>query len=223
MSKVTLTDKTYKILKNFSTINSSILVRKGNVLKTISVGENAVAEYQGSEDFPQTFAIYDLPQFLSGLSLFEQPTLEFDNDSYVTIAGSNGRSARYYFSNPEITLKSAPEKEINFPDTDIEFAITADEIQALQKASLVYNLPDLSITSDGSTSIILNLCDKEDATCNVYSQTINGQSTGNFQLFMKVENIRLFPGDYTVKVSSKLITEWKHQTHHLKYYIALEP
>lgn len=221
MSQVIISQKTMAVLKNFATINSSILIREGNTLKTISVGENAIAQYTCEETFPQTFGIYELNQFLSGLSLFDNPTLEFDNDSYVTIK-SKGRSARYYFSNPEITLKAAPDKEIKFPGSDMEFTITQEDISALQKAWNVYEIPDLKFHSVGG-SVVLSLVDKENQTSNVFSLELPGDNTGEYEMFMKMENIRLFPGDYNVKISSKMITEWKHTTLDLVYYIALEP
>ena len=93
MNKVILSEQTLQVLKNYSTINSSILIREGNQLKTISVGENALAQYSCEESFPQTFGIYDLNQFLAGLTLFQNPVLEFDNDNYVTIR-SRGRSTK---------------------------------------------------------------------------------------------------------------------------------
>lgn len=221
MNNVILSTKTLNVLKNFATINGSILIRQGNVLKTISVGENSIAQYKCEETFPQTFGIYDLNQFLSGLSLFDNPVLEFANTEYVTIKG-RGRSARYYFSNPEITLKAAPEKEVKFPGADMQFNISQEDITSLKKASDVYSIPDLKFNSVGGT-VILSLCDKENETSNVYSQELVGDNTGEYELFMKMENIRLFPGEYTVKISSKLITEWKHTHIDLTYYIALEP
>ncbi|CAF34186.1 sliding clamp DNA polymerase accessory protein [Synechococcus phage S-PM2] len=221
MSKVILSNQTLQVLKNYSTINSSILIREGNVLKTISVGENAIAQYTCVETFPRTFGIYDLNQFLSGLSLFENPTLEFDNDNYVTIRG-RGRSAKYYFSDPEITLKSAPEKNVRFPGADIEFNLTQEDLLGIQKAAAVYNLPDLVFCSS-SEGIFLNLRDKENDTSNDYSQQVVGDSTGEYELTIKIENIRLLPGDYSVKVSKALISEWKHNNLDLTYYIALEP
>lgn len=222
MSKVILSKQTREILKNFCTINSSILIREGSVLKTISVGQNAIAEYRCEESFPQTFGIYDLNQFLSGLSLFDDATLDFDNQNYVTIRG-NGRSVKYYFSNPEITLQSAPDKSVQFPDTDFSFNLKYDDLQSLHKASAVYNLPDLAFRASSEGTINLDLCDKENDTGNVYSQTVTGESVGDFEMYMKVENIRLHQGNYNVKVSDKLITEWQHQSIDLKYYIALEP
>lgn len=222
MSTVILSKQTRDILKNFCTINSSILIREGTVLKTISVGQNAIAEYKSEETFPQTFGIYDLNQFLAGLSLFEDATLQFDNANYVTIRGG-GRSAKYYFSSPEITLNSAPETNVKFPGADFSFTLKYEDLVALQKASAVYGLPDLAFRASSDGTINLDLCDKENDTGNVYSQTVTGESTGDFEMYMKVENIRLHPGNYSVKISSKLITEWQHQSIDLKYYIALEP
>lgn len=222
MSTVILSKQTRDILKNFCTINSSILIREGTVLKTISVGQNAVAEYKSEETFPQTFGIYDLNQFLAGLSLFDDAALQFDNETYVTIRG-NGRSAKYYFSNPEITLNSAPETSVKFPGSDFSFILKYEDLIALQKASAVYDLPDLAFRASSDGTINLDLCDKENDTGNVYSQTVSGESTGDFDLSMKVENLRLHPGNYKVNVTSQGITEWIHQSIELKYYIALEP
>lgn len=221
MSNVTISPQTMMVLKNFSTINGSILIREGNQLKTISVGENAVAQYTCVETFPQTFGIYDLNQFLAGLSLFDNAVLDFDNTEYVTIRGG-GRSAKYYFSNPEITLKAAPEKDIKFPGADMQFTISQEDITALHKASAVYSIADLKFHSVGG-SVVLSLVDKENETSNVFSLELPGDNTGEYEFFMKMENIRLLPGNYRVKISKHLITEWKHTSLDLTYYIALEP
>ena len=223
MSKVILSKKTLDVLKNFSTINSSIVFRKGSTVRTISNAENILAKFTGEEVFPTDFAIYDLGQFLSGISLFSDPLLEFDNESFVNIRGGR-QSARYYFSDPEITLKSAPEKNVRFPGADLQFNLTGEELIQLQKASAVYGLPDLTFQSEeGLDTIKLILRDKENDTSNTYDLTVAGCSTGTYSLDIKIENIRLLPGDYTVKVSSHLISEWKNSNLDLTYYVGLEP
>ena len=223
MSKVILSKKTLDVLKNFSTINSSIVFRKGSTVRTISNAENILAKFTGEEVFPADFAIYDLSQFLSGISLFSDPQLEFDNESFVNIRGGR-QSARYYFSDPEITLKSAPEKNVKFPGADLQFNLTGEDLIALQKASAVYSLPDLTFQSEeGSNEIKLILRDKENDTSNTYDLTVAGCTTGTYSLDVKIENIRLLPGDYNVKVSKHLISEWTNQNVDLTYYIALEP
>ena len=223
MSKVILSKKTLDVLKNFSTINSSIVFRKGSTVRTISNAENILAKFTGEEIFPVDFAIYDLSQFLSGISLFNDPQLEFTSGDFVSIRGGR-QSAKYYFSDPEITLKSAPEKNVKFPGADLQFSLTGDDLIALQKASAVYSLPDLTFQSEeGVNEIKLILRDKENDTSNTYDLTVAGCCTGSYSLDVKIENIRLLPGDYTVKVSQHLISEWTNQNADLTYYIALEP
>ena len=207
MSKVTLSRNTLDVLKNYATINSSIVFKQGSTLRTISNAENILSQFTSEEIFPVDFAIYDLSQFLSGISLFDNPQLDFSNDDFVRIAGAR-RSVKYYFSDPEITLKSAPEKNVN--------------LIALQKASAVYSLPDMSFQSkDGKVRLVLS--DKENDTSNTYKQDIVGECTGDYSLDVKIENLRLLPGDYNVKVSKGLISEWNNTTLDLTYYIALEP
>jgi len=72
-----LSDNTLNVLKNFAGINNSILVKEGNKLRTISVAKNILAEANITEEFPRDVAIYDLNQFLNGLSLHADPDLDF--------------------------------------------------------------------------------------------------------------------------------------------------
>ncbi len=223
MSKVILSKKTLDVLKNFSTINSSIVFRKGSTVRTISNAENILAKFTGEEVFPTDFAIYDLSQFLSGISLFNDPQLEFTSNDFVSIRGGR-TSAKYYFSDPEITLKSAPEKNVKFPGADLQFNLTGEELIQLQKASAVYGLPDLTFQSEeGLDTIKLILRDKENDTSNTYDLTVAGTSTGTYSLDVKIDNIRVLPGDYSIKVSQALISEWNNTNVDLTYYIALEP
>ena len=223
MSKVILSKKTLDVLKNFSTINSSIVFRKGSTVRTISNAENILAKFTGEEIFPVDFAIYDLSQFLSGISLFNDPQLEFTSSDFVSIRGGR-QSAKYYFSDPEITLKSAPEKNVKFPGADIQFNLTGEDLIALQKASAVYSLPDLTFQSEeGLDTIKLILRDKENDTSNTYDLSVAGNCTGTFSLDVKIDNIRVLPGDYSIKVSKALISEWTNQNVDLTYYVALEP
>ena len=228
MSKVTLSKKTLDVLKNFSTINSSIVFRQGSTVRTISNAENILAKFTGEEVFPTDFAIYDLSQFLMGISLFNDPQLEFTSKDFVNIKGGR-QCAKYYFSDPEITLKSAPEKNVKFPGSDIQFTLTGEELMNIQKASAIYSLPDLTFYSEeGSNTIRLILRDKENDTSNTYDLSVEGTTTGTFSLDLKIENIRVLnspsnPIDYVIKVSQHLISEWTSQDADLKYYIALEP
>lgn len=220
MSTVALSQTTLNILKNFATINNGIIIKKGNTLRTISNAENILATANVGESFPQTFAIYDLNQFLAGLSLFDTPSLVFDNADYVTIKDGRSR-VKYYFSDPEITLRTTPDKTVKYPGSDIQFILSASDISSILKAQGIYKLPDLNISTD--EEIVLSVRDNEIDTSNTYDIIVAGTFEGKHSLNLKVENIRLLQGDYQVGVSKHQITEWKNTAIDLTYHIALEP
>ena len=137
-----LSENTITILKNFSGINQSILVKKGNKLRTISIAKNILSEAEISENFPRDFAIYDLNQFLNGLSLHQDPDLDFSEDSYITIRDGK-RRVKYFYSDPNVIV-SPPEKQINLPSKDVSFQLENGITERLVKAASVYQLPDIS-------------------------------------------------------------------------------
>ena len=220
-NKVNLTGDTVNILRNYCHINSSIVFRKGNVIRTISNAENILAKYTSDESFPTDFAIYDLPQFLSGLALFDNPELDFSSENYVRI-NSGRQSVKYYYSDPEITLKSAPERNVKFPGGDITFELKFEDLKKINRAAAVYHLPDLNVTTtNGKIELILH--DKDNDTSNTFRIDVEGTFEDDLDLDIKMENLRVMERDYNVKVSSQLISEWTSTDNKLTYYIALEP
>ena len=214
-----LSDTTVSLLKNFSSINQSILFKEGNKLRSISVMNNILAEATVSEDFPKDFGIYDLTQFLNGISLHQSPELDFTKDEYVTIREGKARS-KYFFADPSVIV-SPPEKEITLPSEDVEFTLSSQILDKLKKASSVYQLPDISVIGDGET-IKLVARDKKNDTSNNFDVEV-GETTEVFTFNFKEENLKILPGTYDVVVSSKLLSRFSSQNMDLTYYIALEP
>tara|TARA_E500000305_G_C3931088_1_gene192783 strand:- start:48 stop:734 length:687 start_codon:yes stop_codon:yes gene_type:complete len=214
-----LSDNALAILKNFAGINNSILVKQGNKLRTISVAKNILAEAEIKEDFPRDFAIYDLNQFLNGLSLHQDPDLDFNQDSYLSIKEGK-RRVKYFFADPNVII-SPPDKEINLPSEDVCFQLDSVTLEKLTKAAAVYQLPDMSaIGKNGMIKLVVR--DKKNDTSNEYAIVV-GESSDEFEFNFKVENIKIIPGAYDVVVSSKLLSQFTNTQHNLKYYIALEP
>ena len=115
-----LTSDTLSLLKNFSEINQNILVKPGKKLQTISTMKNILAEADITESFDGEFAIYDLPEFLRSVELFEGPELGFNGTSNVTIADTNKQqSVKYFFADKSVIV--APTKSINMPDKEVTF------------------------------------------------------------------------------------------------------
>ena len=214
-----LSDRTISVLKNFSSINQSILFKEGNKLRTISVMKNILAEATITEEFSKDFGVYDLNQFLNGLSLHQSPELDFANDGYVVIREGKMRS-KYFFADPNVIV-TPPDKEINLPSEDVCFELSTEQLDKLLKAAAVYQLPDISAVGEAGV-VKLVVRDKKNETSNDFS-IIVGETDAEFSFNFKVENIRILPGTYEVVVSQKLLSRFQSKNHDLTYYIALEP
>ena len=214
-----LSESTLSLLKNFSTINQSILFKQGNKLRTISVMKNILAETTISEELPKDFGIYDLGQFLNGLSLHNSPELDFKNEGHVVIREGKMRS-KYFFADPNVII-TPPEKPITLPSEDVSFELSTDQLDKLLKAAAIYQLPDLSVVGgEGVVKVLVR--DKKNDTSNDFSIAV-GETDATFSFNFKVENIKILPGTYDVVVSQKLLSRFTSKNHDLTYYIALEP
>ena len=214
-----LSDNTLSLLKNFSTINQSILFKQGSKLRTISVMKNILAEATVQEELPKDFGIYDLSQFLNGLSLHQSPELDFENAGHVVIKEGRMRS-KYFFADPNVII-TPPEKAITLPSEDVSFELRTEQLDKLLKAAAIYQLPDLAVVGgEGVVKILVR--DKKNDTSNDFSIVV-GETDKEFSFNFKVENIKILPGTYDVIVSQKLLSRFISKNHDLLYYIALEP
>ena len=214
-----LSDKTLVILKNFAGINNSILVKRGDSLRTISLAKNILAEANIREEFPRDFAIYDLNQFLNGLGLHQDPELDFREDSFLSIREGK-RRVKYFFADPQV-ITAPPEKTLTLPTQDVCFQLDSVTLEKLLKAAAVYQLPDLSAIGEAGV-VKLVVRDKKNDTSNEFAIVV-GETDREFIFNFKVENIKIIPGAYNVVISSKLLAQFTNENHNLKYFIALEP
>ena len=214
-----LSDITLSLLKNFSTINQSILFKQGSKLRTISVMKNIYAEASIGENLPKDFGIYDLNQFLNGLTLHNSPDLDFTNDGHVVIKEGRMRS-KYFFADPGVIV-TPPDKEIEIPSVDVSFELSTNQLDKLLNAAAVYQLPDFCAVG-GAGVVQLVVRDKKNDTSNSFS-VIVGETDKEFTFNFKIENIKILPGTYDVSISQKLMSKFVSKDYDLKYYVALEP
>ena len=215
-----LSDKTINLLKNFSTINQSILFKQGSKLRTISVMKNILAEATVEEEFPKDFGIYDLPQFLNSVVvLYNNAEFDFANENHVVIKEGRVRS-KYFFADPSVIV-TPPEKTLTLPSEDLTFDVSTEQLDKLLKAASLYQLSDLAVVGgDGVVKLLVR--DKKNDASNDFSIVV-GETNDVFSFNFKVENIKILPGNYEVVVSSKLLSRFTSKNQDLTYYIALEP
>lgn len=222
-----ISQDTLTVLKNFSTINSNLIVRPGDTLSTISPTKNIMAEAKVTEDFPIEFGIWDLSKFLATVSMFKDPSFEFENNHVVIHSEGSRAKVRYYYSNlemldPQILQIIKSGKRFNMPAAVVDFTLQAKDFGDLQKAAAVLAAPDLALRH-GDGRLTMNVFDRKDSTGHTYSIDM-GEYDGDdsFEFMFKSENLRMIPGTYDVEVSDKKVAQFQTQNKELTYWISLE-
>jgi len=216
-----LSSNTTMVLKNFATINQNLVIKEGSELLTMSSMKNIVAKATVEENFPKEIAIYDLNEFLASLSIFKSPVLEFE-EQYLTIKEEDQphKKLTYFYSDPSVV--QSPTKTITMPSEEVKFHLDMNKLLEMKRAAGVIGSPDMVLQkSNGSSSLLVK--DKKNDTANNYSSDIKTDGDGEYKFFFKVENLKLFDGDYDVKISSKNISHFKNDKSNIEYWIALEP
>ena len=216
-----LSSNTISVLKNYASINQNLVIKEGKEITTMSAMKNIVARAEVEEEFPQEVAIYDLNEFLSALSLFKSPNLEFES-TFVTITEENNpkTSLKYFYSDPSVV--TTPSKMITMPSNEVTFTLESATLSNITKAAAVIGSADLVLENSSGTPS-LTVKDKKNDTANSYSMGVETKGEGNFSFFFKVENLKLIDGKYNVEVSSKNISHMKNESTPIEYWIALEP
>ena len=216
-----LSENTLNVLKNFSGINPNMMIRSGNTIKTISEARTVLATGTVDTDFPKDFGIYDLNEFMGVLQLVDTPNLKFEDD-YVIVNDSTGRSKVKYFYSSEETL-TTPQKDITMPDANVKFKLDNETLSKLKRAASALGHTEISISGkDGVLS--LSVVDSKNKTSNVFSIDVSGEFDNDvaFNFILSTNNLKILPGDYEIEISSKLISQFKHTSLDVKYWIALE-
>ncbi len=219
-----LTENTIQILKNFAGINPNIVINKGSVIKTMAEAKNVLATATIEDEFPSTFGIYDLNEFLGVLNLLDSPTFTPDA-GFATISDGTGRQKiKYYFTDPE--MLTTPTRDIKMPEPEIKFILDNATLSKLKSAAGVLGHNEVAIEPSGS-ALALTILSSENKTSNTYSIQVPGDfnNQDKFKLVMSINNLKkIVPTNYEVKISSKLISHFHSTDPQIKveYFIALE-
>ena len=216
LSKHTLT-----MLKNFSDINMSIEIKEGNILRTVSVQKNILAQAELEDSFPQDFAIYELNRFLGAVSLFDDPEFTFNGKS--TNIGTAKHSVDYVYCDPSMIV-TPPENNITFPDPEVKFTLSQDALSQIMKASNVLGTPEIAIEGGPHPNDVIRLkaLDVNNDSTDTFKVVLDEKSGNTFRFVFKTENMKMIPGNYDVEISSKGISHWLLQGQKYEMWIATE-
>lgn len=206
-------DNINTILKNFASINPSLVFKEGDVLKTISPSKTIIAEAKLKEEIESPFAIYELTRFLATLSLFDNPDIVIKDDHMVI--KKDKRSIKYYFAEPSFIIQPPDNISITVKE-DVVFDITEAQLVELNKALSILGLPDIAVVGDGS-KIFISAADSK--ISDSYSIEV-GDTDKTFKQVFKADNLKIMGGDYRVVIDSRGISEWS--SNNVKYIITVE-
>ena len=209
-----LSEQTVSLLKNFASINQNLQFKTGNKLSTISPQKNILVNAEIPESFPSDFAIYDLNKFLGVLSLFQDPILEI-GEHRMNVGGK----VNYVFADPSMILVP-PDKELVFPEPEVSFALTNADFTQVIKAAAVLGLPHICVEGKGGKMNIV-ATDINNSSSDEFTTEL-GETSLTFNMVFKIENLKLFSGDYNVEITSKGISKFTHTSTPLQYFIATE-
>lgn len=208
-------ERTLTILKSFSSINKSILMKEGNILKTVTPEKTLVATARIPDTIPSQACIYDLSRFLSILSLYKDPDVEF-HDRYFTIASGKQRT-KYVYADISM-IHAAPEKDIKLPSADVVVDVSWEDMQSVIKAAGVLQFQEVAfVGQDGK--IYLKAIDGNNENSDDYGVEI-GATSDTFKIIVKTDNLKLLPQDYKVTLCAKGISEFKSTD--VTYFVAID-
>jgi hypothetical protein len=210
-----LSAKTIHILKNFSSINPSIMFSAGNILSTISPIKTVMARTEIDETIEKDFGIFDLNRFLGVLSLFDDPELILC-DNYVKIVDGN-KSVNFIYADP-ITMILPPNKDIKVGEPYVQFNLTADNLHNIMKASSVLQLPEIALVGEDGR-LLLRAMDSKNSSNNTFELEVK-ETSKTFKIIFSCNNLKMMSKSYDVFVA-KGIGHFVSDTG-LQYWITTE-
>lgn len=208
-------ERTLTILKSFAGINKSIQMKEGTVLKTITPEKTLIAIANIPDEIPSEACIYDMSRFLSILSLYDDPDVEF-HDKYFII--SEGRRRTKYVYADISMIHTPPEKEISIPSEDVVVDVKWDDLQSVLKAAGVLQFSEVAFVGE-SGKCYLKAIDSSNDNADDYDVEI-GETDDTFKIIIKTDNLKLLPQDYRVTLCSKGISEFRGKD--VTYFVAID-
>lgn len=211
-------NETLNVLKNFSSINPSVMFKSGTTIRTISPQKTVMAAASITETVPSDAAVYDLSRFLATIQLFEDPEIQF-GDSKFTI--SSGKSElKYTYTSPSMII-SPPEKDIQVPNPELSVSkLPWKSIDSVIKAAGVLSLGEIAFIAK-DTTVKMAAVDSKNPTADSFDVTIKDDYDGApFTMIIRVDNLKLMPAEYDVSLSSKGMAHFKSDK--VQYWIAVE-
>lgn len=217
-----ISNETIAVMKNFTAINPSILIQKGNKLRSIDFDQTVFSCAEIAEDFPKDFAIYDLPNFLQVIKMFEGADLDFgdaETNHCIISYDKTSQNIQYGYASPSSVPHAT--KDIVMPPTEINFNLSKENLAKIMTAAVTMDLPHVLITPGKEGQIVLTTTSVDNPSSNTFKIVIEADVTiDDFSIVMDFAKfVKLMEADYSVGISTKKISHFQNDK--VQYWIAL--
>jgi len=87
-------------------------------------------------------------------------------------------------------------------------------------AASILAAPEVAVVGSIGESISLTAFDSKNSTSNTFDVDVSSESTANYRMIFRTENLKMVAGDYDVDITSKGISRWSGKK--ATYYITTE-
>lgn len=212
-----LSSTTIDILKNYSMINPSLLIKPGNQLRTMTPQRTILADAVVEEEFPQTVRIYNLSALLSIMSLFKEPDFDFQ-EKLVTISEGNRKTDFYYAE--EGMIVEPREDAIELGDATVEVVVPWSDLSSVIKAAGAFQFQTIALIGEEG-KVFLRAIDPErkNRATDTFGVEV-GHTNDTFQQVIDIETLKLMQGDYTIRLSPRGLASFTNDN--MVYFVPIK-
>lgn len=227
-----ISKSTLDVLANFAQINPSIIIQEGKVLRTINMSKSCVGRAEIDDEFPKEFAIYNLNEFLTMIKdLFggAPDDIEFGAECMTFMQGQT--KARYRYTDKSVVF--GIEKDPTLPDSLLDFKLTSELMGKIVKSKSIMGLEFMTTSVRDGKLFLAAASDQKGKSTSVDRDNelticmgdYAGELTDDYRMSVKIENLKMIPGDYNVSVHIKGqagMMKFESDDGKLSYFIAMD-
>ena len=219
-----------KILKNFSTISSSMVIGNKEFSIVNAPKSSLIGVYPLEKEYQyDSFGIFDLNEFLNLINQFKNYSLDLKERSISIIDQDTGNLIDYNLTPIEM-IKTAPidKLKVNFDNIKkhVEFKFSEENLNTLKKIIAVLKPERLFFQSENGY-IKITAADKvlESSTnpliIKIREEDISFNELEDTTLYFTMDEMKLLDGEYQVSMSKNGISLWKNKIYKVDYFIGV--
>ena len=207
-----MSDRTLKILRNFTTINRSFTFSPGNLIYS-SMGDSVFAWASVDETFSVDAHIYDLAQFVSLLDRFKDLDIEF-LDKQVVVTSGKSRIKYTYMNSAAMAganFRKLPISSDSLPPGCVPVGeISKFDVEDIKKISSTIGADVLQVVSDKGKLLLRSIKSGYDG--NTFEVGLTKSTHPDFVASIDITKFTVMSDDYLIYVipSKAVVLEAKN-------------